>query len=57
MNTMRTVTKIYIMNKVVGNIERATSNRDSEWMGGEEREWVLVWWVLEWCCIGEGLKK
>ncbi len=34
MNTMRMVTQIYTMNKVVGNNEKATSKRDSEWMGG-----------------------
>jgi len=54
---MRMVTQIYTMNKVVGNNEKATSKRDSEWMGGEEREWVLLCWVLEWHCAGEGFKK
>jgi hypothetical protein len=57
MNTMRIVTKIYTMNKVVNNNERATSKRDSEWMGGEEREWMLAWWVLGRCRVGEGFKK
>jgi hypothetical protein len=57
MNTMKTVTKIYTMNKVVSNNERATNKRDSEWMEGEEREWVLAWWVLEQHCAGEGFKK
>jgi hypothetical protein len=57
MNTMKIITKIYIINKVVGNNERATSKRDSKWMGKEEREWVLAWWVLERRCVGEGLKK
>jgi len=57
MNTMRMVTKNYTMNKVVGNNERTISKRDSEWMGVEEREWVLAWWVLEWRSIGEGFKK
>jgi hypothetical protein len=43
MNTMRMVTKIYTMNKVLDNNERAMSKRDLEWMGGEEREWVFGW--------------
>jgi len=54
---MRAVTKIYTMNKVLNINERATSKRDSEWMGGAEREWVLGWQVLERCCAGEGLKR
>jgi hypothetical protein len=54
---MKTITKIYIINRVVGNNERATSKRDSKWMGKEEREWVLAWWVLERRCVGKGLKK
>jgi hypothetical protein len=45
------------MNKVLNINERATSKRDSEWMGGEEREWVLGWQVLERCCAEEGLKR
>jgi hypothetical protein len=57
MSTMRIVTKIYTMNKVLNINERATSKRDSEWMGGEERKWVLRWQVLERCCAGEGLKS
>jgi hypothetical protein len=47
MNTMRKVTKVYTMNTVLISNERATSKRDLEWMGGEEREWVLGWWFLE----------
>jgi hypothetical protein len=54
MNMMRMVTKIYTMNKVLSSNERATSKRDLEWMGGEEREWVLGWWVLERCHTREG---
>ncbi len=57
MSTMREVTKIYTMNKVLNINERAMSKRDSEWMGGAEREWVLGWQLLERCCIGEGLKS
>jgi hypothetical protein len=57
MNTMRIVTKIYTMNKVLNINDRAMSKRDSKWMGGEERGWVLGWQVLEWCCVGEGLKS
>jgi hypothetical protein len=47
MNTMRMVTKIYIMIKTLGSNERATNKRDSKWMGVEEREWVLGWQVLK----------
>jgi hypothetical protein len=57
MNTMKMVTKIYTINKVVSNNESTTNKRDLEWMEGEEREWVLAWWVLEQRCAGEGLKK
>jgi len=41
---MRMVTKVYTMNKVLISNERATSKRDLEWMGGEEKEWVLLGW-------------
>jgi hypothetical protein len=51
---MRMVTKIYTMNKVFDSNERAKSKGDLEWMGGEEREWVLGWQVLERCHAGEG---
>jgi hypothetical protein len=53
MNTMRMVTKIYTMNKVLSSNERATSKRDLEWMGGEERGWVLAWRVREWHHVRE----
>jgi hypothetical protein len=33
MNTMRTITKIYIMNKTLDNNGKAMSKRDLEWMG------------------------
>ncbi len=56
MSTMRMVTKIYTMSKVLGSNERATSERDSKWMGGKEREWVLGWWVMELGYIGEHYK-
>jgi len=42
MSTMRTVTKIYTKNKVFNINERATSKRDSKWMG-EERKCNGCW--------------
>lgn len=42
------------MNKVFGNNESAKSKGDLEWMGGEERERVLGWQVLEQRHAGEG---
>jgi hypothetical protein len=56
MNTMRMVTKIYKISKILNINERAMNERDSKWMGGEEREWVLGWWVMERCYIGERYK-
>jgi hypothetical protein len=41
MNTMRTITKIYIMNKTLGSNERAMSKRDLEWMGQAKKGRVL----------------
>jgi hypothetical protein len=32
------------------------SEMDSKWMGEEEREWVLGWWVMERHYIGERYK-
>ncbi len=56
MSNMRMVTKTFTMSKVLNSNERAISERDSKWMGGEEREWVLGWWVVEGRYIGERYK-
>jgi hypothetical protein len=40
-NTMITITKIYIVNKTLGNNERAMNKRYLKWMGRAKKGWVL----------------